>query len=307
VSVSTPTAGTTPTTTRGTIARNTLAGILLAFAAVWSLLSPAPASAAAQDPGYHHMDVPFEFGGNPHTGGYIRCPAGMQALAWGGTVTNGYTWLTAGVTTWNSDGAFVTAHDGFHQGALQASVRCVAADRLRGQTLVTGTTKGAGYTGSQPFIRAATCPSGTVPFGGGGWVTGSSYQDVIDFGSFPNQNGWWIGRVTDLENGKRDLWFSTHCLPRNRLGNVVTVMETVTGPNTRAATNVSVGARCPSGYFAFAGGSWFRLPGDLYPSAGGRIQVSNMAADDRGWFGKGQTTWPNMQLSTRVMCTDRLG
>jgi hypothetical protein len=231
----------------------------------------------------------------------------MQALAWGGTVTNGYTWLTAGVTTWNSDGAFVTAHDGFHQGALQASVRCVAADRLRGQTLVTGTTKGAGHTGSQPFIRAATCPSGTVPFGGGGWVTGSSYQDVIDFGSFPNQNGWWIGRVTDLENGKRDLWFSTHCLPRNRLGNVVTVMETVTGPNTRAATNVSVGARCPSGYFAFAGGSWFRLPGDLYPSAGGRIQVSNMAADDRGWFGKGQTTWPNMQLSTRVMCTDRLG
>jgi len=58
-----------------------------------------------------------------------------------------------------------------------------------------------------------------------------------------------------------ELVTSSHCLPRAKFGRVLTESTTVSGPGSWDASTVNASARCPNGYFAFAGGAYFHQPG----------------------------------------------
>jgi hypothetical protein len=272
-----------------------------------SVLTGTPASAAVGDPGYQHVDVPFTSGGGYYAGSYISCPAGTTALAWGGTTGSTYGILTNGVTTYDGRGAYVTGST-TATGTVLASARCVADSRLAGSTLSTWG-KYDHRTGYHDYVLSAMCPAGTVPYGGGGWLAdrygNPIAQGFSDYGSAPAVDGWTISRNGLM--GENRLWVSTHCLPRAKLGNILTVQETVTGSPNYGLNDIVGGARCPVGYFAFAGGGWFHEIRSATPVFAGYMQINTMSGDDRGWFAKGLTFKANTQLTTMVRCTDRLG
>ena len=58
---------------------------------------------------------------------------------------------------------------------------------------------------------------------------------------------------------------------------------------------------------AFAGGAWYHPTSTFEPRPHGFIRASAMSADGRGWFAAGTAHQPTSQLTTRVLCTDRLG
>jgi hypothetical protein len=282
------------------------AGTVLAVGATMGIVTPA--SAAVDPIGYQHVDVTFGFNGGAYAGNYVSCPAGTSAIASGEAAYGTFSVLTNDVTTFDGYGAYGSGFSGFGDGGVQVSARCVASSRLAGNTVVSGALR-EHRTGWHTYVRTATCPTGTLPYGGGSFVNGvNGYVDLAglyDYASFPSGQQWYVGRAGDL--GNRYLWTSTHCLPRAKLGSVVVRSATTTGANTTNRTNIAAGVRCPDGYFAYSGGAYFHAQGDSWPVWKGYLQVNTMSADERGWYAKGLSFEPNIQLTAVVNCTTRLG
>jgi hypothetical protein len=265
-------------------------------------------TAAYVDPGYRQVDVIFNFNGAGYAGDYISCPQGTKAVSSGSVLSAKYGGLLNGVTTYDGNGAYSTGFSGFGDGALQVTAHCVDAAHLAGAALSYVVTR-THRTGFHSYVKTPTCPTGTVPYGGGGWVDDHGTpvaSGMYNHGSYPTARGWTVAMTGDLTEA-HTMMASTHCLPRSRFGKIVTVTDTVTGPNTGTLTTVQAGARCPAGYFAFAGGAWFHSADSTFPVWRGYLWVSTMAADDQGWYAQGQTFQPGTQLSAVVRCTTRLG
>jgi hypothetical protein len=287
-------------------------GVAAITAAAGSVLSAAPVSAAP--PTYTHVVANFAFQPyHSHASGYVDCPPGKLAIASGAVSADPRASLLAHTTTPAHTGAFASAWGGSNSEAFQVKAQCVDAGKLAGFTNASLTVRD--HTGQihQPYVRKVTCPTGTVAYGGGGTVYNGSVFDqdgLYIYGSKPDGASWSFAGFGTL--GTRSLGVETHCLPRARLGKIVTVEQTVTSPDQTIPGSgtrrpVFVGARCPAGFAAFAGGAWYHPIGSTTPSWDGYLRVSEMSADERGWFAGGDAFKPNTQLTTKVRCTDRLG
>jgi hypothetical protein len=279
----------------------TLTSAALVLAA--AVLSASPSVAA--ESGYSTTSATWMFGSAPGSaGGYISCPAGTKAVSTGATsgLSTGY--LQAGLNTFDGNGGYHTAW-GWDGHSLQATAKCVKASRLSGSTLAGGTIRD-NVGGFRQFVRTVNCPVGTVPYGGGAFMShqGTVTGGLATFASAPQGTGWRYGGAGTVAS---ELNVSSHCLPRAKLGRIRTVSQTVQGPYTSDRTQVSIGARCPAGFFAFAGGATFHKAGTTTPSWNGYLSSSAMSADDRGWFAVGTTFLPATRLTATVSCTDRLG
>ena len=85
----------------------------------------------------------------------------------------------------------------------------------------------------------------------------------------------------------------------------VSVNRSVTSTNSLG--QVFVGARCPAGFSAFAGGAWYHDAGSQAPMRYGNLRASEMTSDDRGWFAGGDVFASGIELTAKVRCNDRLG
>jgi hypothetical protein len=287
--------------------RRVVVGCLLAVVAMVGPLSViVSAPAVAAEPHYQHAVATTYFGGTgSQAGSYVTCPEGTAAVASGASSGQRLGFLQSGLTTFDGRGGYQTAW-GWDWHQFQASAQCVTADRLAGNTLATVTLRD--QTGSwRAYTRRVACPTGTVAYGGGAFTTyrGALTGGLATFGSVPDAGDWTYSGAGTL-NGT-ELVVSSHCLPRAKLGNIVTVISTVRGPDSYADVPVSTAARCPAGYFAFAGGAFYHQRGKSTPEWKGYLTILGMTADDRGWFALGRTFAPGVDLTVRVRCTDRLG
>ena len=276
----------------------------LASLAALVLVFPGPASAGIDPASYQHVDVirdyAREFG---VAGGYISCPAGTKAVASGATASALHDVLTAGLTTFDGNGAFATA-SGDGGGRLQISARCVDAAQVQGSTLATTAVRDHRPTGYFHAGRAS-CPPGTVAYGGGGFFSQPGSQpfggDSV-YASMPDADGTgWFFAAAGLLFPDKEMWISTHCLPRGQFGEIVTYTATDTAPDDPRYVTLSAAARCPSG-FAYAGGAFWHSGGSSTPERSGYLTVSNMTADDRGWFARGLAFVEGAQLTATVQC-----
>jgi hypothetical protein len=279
-----------------------------ALATAGSFATAAPASAAPTYPGYTHMAATAAFPGPASNAGtYVDCPPGKLAIASGSVSGDPTGMLRSGSITTAGTGSFASAQ-GRSGYSVEVRAHCVDAAALAGATTASLTVRNH-IPGWSTQVRKATCPVGTVAFGGGGNMTTNGTYDIdglYTVGTRPEGRSWTYAGAGDM--GTRSLFVEAHCLPRKKLGTIVTVNSTVTGPDIVGGRHrVFGGARCPDGYVAFAGGAWFHKAGTTVPSWDGYLQVNMMAPDDRGWFVVGDTFTPGAQLTTRVRCTTRVG
>jgi hypothetical protein len=288
--------------------RNVRAGLLAtstAVAAVVVLVPASPAAAAIDPASYYHVDQNF----TPPTpgeavGGLVFCPRGMKAVTVDAT---GSLYLTALTTTLDGNGVFVTASSG-----VQASARCVPAAQVQASTVAT-----MAIRDHRPYeyyqAGRATCPLGTIAYGGGGLIRTAAGQPLpagAIYASTPGVYGdqWLFAGVGDLSPG-HELLISTHCLPRSQFGLLVSVTETETAPNptpTLSAPTTWVTARCPAGFYAYTGGAFIHRKGSQTPEFIGYLRDSTMTADDRGWFARAFTFVDDSQLTAVVKCMSRV-
>jgi hypothetical protein len=278
-----------------------IATALTAIAAVGSLVM-APA-ASAGPPSYLHVVESYGFGANQQfSGGYVSCPSGTKAMS-SGAMGSGP--LMAGLTTFDGNGAYATAARGWvADERVQVFAHCVEAGNLTGSTRASVTVRDT-RPGWHYRSRRVSCPTGTLGYGGGSFVntpSGPSQGGLYTYESIPDGNGWRYSGAGYLDGNQ--FIVNTHCLPRARLGNIVTV--TATDSSTPTDYNLLATARCPAGYSAFAGGAWFHGTDSHTPMYVGHLNGSNTAADNRGWTAFGNTYGP-ARLTTKVSCTDRLG
>jgi hypothetical protein len=297
--------------------RNTLGVFAVAAASMASAVSLVPAAsataampAAATYPGYTHVAATSGFGSSYAAGAYVDCPAGKLALASGSAVSDTRGVLLSGSTTTAGTGSFASAQTGGTSGALvEVRSACAPADTLKGFTRASLAVRDH-TTGNKSYRKQATCPGGYVAYGGGANVVNSDgYYDVSGLythGIVPDGRSWTYSGFGNL-NG-RTLLVEAKCLPRTRLGRITTVTRTVTGPDIVGGRHpVSVGARCPDGYVAFAGGAFLHPVESTVSTWDGYLRANLMATDDRGWLAVGDTFKPGTQLTVKVRCTDRLG
>jgi hypothetical protein len=292
-----------------------LARPAIVAALVAATLVPVGPASAAIDPGsYYHVDAiqdyPSPYGA---AGGYIPCPAGMKAVA-SGAASSGLRddGVTAGLTTFDGSGVLVTAFGdaGRH---LQISARCVDAAQVQDSTLATMGIRN--HDGSYDYNGRATCPPGTVAYGGGGYmhqVGGPPFRADFVYASMPDANGtdWFVGALSSASLPDKELSIGTHCLPRSQFGQITTVTATDTAPADAyhyPYATLSTAAHCPTGYAAYAGGAWLHRAGSSTNATIGNLTVSNMTADDTGWFARGWTSTAGVQLTATVQCMTSAG
>ena len=205
--------------------------IAIATIAVATLVAVAPASAAINPASYRLVDVTGYFP-NPYgaTGGYFFCPPYMRAVAWGAT-SSGLrdTGITAGFTDGSSDrGVFVTGTGSGGQ-QLRMTARCVDDAQLQGSTLATAVVSNQSANGNH--YGGASCPPGTVAYGGGHYFpkpNGQASAGYSVYASMPGASGtFWVAGAS----GPSDLVVVTQCLPRSQFGQIVTVTATDTAPD----------------------------------------------------------------------------
>jgi hypothetical protein len=279
----------------------------LASLATLVLVFPAPASAGIDPASYHHVDVNHDFVPDGKAEGLVSCPAGTKAVASGATSSGLLDTLTA-LTTSDRNGAFAMG-EGNAGGHLQISARCVDAAQVQGSTRAETTVRD-----HRPNVHLhsgrVSCPPGTVAYGGGGFfsqpggqpsaVGGNMYASMPD----ADGTGWFFANAGRFLPPDTELLISTHCLPRAEFGQIFTYTATDTGPSEDPGSpypTLSAAARCESGS-AYAGGAWLHRKGSSTPEWAGTLTVSNMTADDRGWFARGYTWEPDMQLTATVQC-----
>ena len=273
----------------------------LASLAALVLVFPGPASAGIDPASYQHVDVTRDYA-NGVAGGFISCPAGTKAVASGATSSAQYDILTAGLTTFDQNGAFATAKNG--SGHLQISARCVDAAQLLGSTLAT--TDVRDHRPDEHFHAGrANCPPGTVAYGGGGFFSQPGSQPFGSnsvYASMPDADGTgWFFAAVGLLFPDKEMRISTHCLPRGQFGEIFTYTATDIAPDGQTYLTLSAAARCESGY-AYAGGAFWHREGSSTPERMGYLTVSNMTADDRGWFARGLAFVKGAQLTVTVQC-----
>jgi hypothetical protein len=290
------------------IAHRLVRPAIVAALAAAILLPVGPASAAIDPASYLHVDVIRAYPPSRMAGGYVSCPAGMKAVASGATSSGLRDVLTSGLTTFDGNGVFATGRSYALPGRLEISARCVTAAQVQGSTLATNLVTEAGYF----HTGRATCPPGTLAYGGGGvfsepgglpgsWPFGSRAV----YASMPDANGtdWVFAAWGSLSPGL-EMWTWTRCLPSGGFGHVLTVTATektpVPVPDPRAT--LFAAARCPTGYHAYAGGAWWHHASSSTPALYGYLSVSNMTADDRGWFARGWTETRGGALTATVQC-----
>lgn len=286
-----------------------LAAALVAAASA-AVLLPAPTAVAETGAEvYSSVRKRFDFVGTLNTGGYVSCPTGTSSVTSGAVIVSrpGEAALSNGQTTWERDGGYATGYAGSGD-AMTLEVLCADSDRLTGSTLVTQTV--FGDSTQRNLLGQASCPTGTVPYGGGSFVSRNGVPDpagLAQFASFPKAHSWTVGQSGVLQD--RPLWVSSHCLPRAQVGSLRTVTESVRAPRLdgRDAVPVYVTATCPPGTFAIAGGAWFHRPGDLAPKARGFLTGSTTGGDGTGWYAEGWARRNATVLTARMRCTDRLG
>jgi hypothetical protein len=272
------------------------------------LVFPGPASAGIDPASYQHVDVIHDYGPNGVAGGFISCPAGTKAVASGATSSGPFDRLTAGFTAFDENGAFATG-GGNGDGRLQISARCVEATQVAGSTLATTAVRDHRPTAFYHSGRAS-CPPGTVAYGGGGFFSqpgGSQpFGSNFVYASMPDADGtgWFVAAGGSLLPDK-EMWISTHCLPRGQFGQIVTVIATDTAPPGDPSfpnyPRLFAAARCPFG-FAYAGGAWLHRVGSATAEWVGYLTVSNMSADNKGWFAAGYTFADGAELTATVQC-----
>ncbi len=282
------------------------AAVAVLTAVMSVLAAAAPASAA--DPNYQQAFANYQFGaGTDYTNvsGYVGCPAGTRVVTTGATSGDRDSMLSGGSTTFDGTRGFHAAW-GHDNRTLQLRATCVASSRLAGSFPTTLTVRDH-RTGWRSYVKSVTCPAGTVAYGGGGneLTGGVPTGRLYTFGSMPSGNGWTYAATGTL--GTSQLAVGAHCVPRAKLGNIVTVSNTATRPDVTGRPQILASARCPSGYFAFAGGAWYHPVGSTTPEWRGYLTTSDIAADERGWFAVGTTWYPGTQLTSVVRCTNRLG
>jgi hypothetical protein len=286
--------------------------VAIAAIAAATLVAAAPASAAINPASYRLVDLTRDYP-SPYgaAGGYFFCPAGMKAVASGAT-SSGLrdTGITAGYTTFDGGGAFVTGYGNFGQ-RLRLTARCVDAAQVQASTLATTVVRNHGnpWDTWNHFGRAA-CPPGTVAYGGGHYFNadGQASAGAFTYASMPDASGWTVG-ASSRTAAAPDMVIAAHCLPRSQFGQILTVTATDTAPDVwpRAPNYpvLSAGAHCPAGYGAYAGGASLHHFGSPTPEPVGYLLVSDMTYDDQGWFARAWTNYPHAQLTTTVQCMTR--
>ena len=188
---------------------------------------------------------------------------------------------------------------------LRVSLRCVRGTRLAGSQQLVSTTKED--PGVDDYQLAVVCPTGTVAYGGGVHVEAGTVVDPQGanvYGLFP-EGRIWRSAVLGFGTLRRDLVASASCLPRTRLGRVVTRDRTIAAEAAGVHGGV---ASCPRHFFAFAGGAWTHQAGSARPMRNnGDLVSSGMTRDDRGWHASAHLVGGADRITVRVRCTTRLG
>lgn len=287
-----------------------LFAVAAAVAAVAVVVLAAPVQAATY-PGYSHVSASYPFGSGYYAGGHVDCPTGQVPVASGAVNSDPAGMLLSGSTTDEGTRSFASGQSAPDQGAvLEVRAQCVPRIALKGRTRASLTLRDHTSGSWRTYSRRATCPAGTVAYGGGGNVVQAtgSYDAVglYTHSTAPEGRSWAYAGTGAL--GGRMLRVETGCVPRARLGRITTVTGTATGPAVVQGRHPLVAsARCPEGYVAFAGGGSLGAAGSDVSSWVGYLRANLMAADDRGWLVVGDTFVPNTQLTVKVRCTDRLG
>jgi hypothetical protein len=286
----------------------------LASLAALVLVFPEPASGGIDPASYQHVNVIHSYI-DGRAGGFILCPAGTKAVASGATAAGQFDRLTTGLTTavedvaFDTNGAFATA-SGAASGHLLISAHCVDAAQVQASTRAT-TTILDHRPPVPPFLYTgrASCPPETVAYGGGGFfrqLGGQPFGIGTVYASMPDADGtgWFFATGGAATPPDTELSVSTHCLPRAQFGQIVTVTATQAAPPDDPGSPVFITARCPFGFSAYAGGAWWHREGSSTPEWLGNLTVSNMTADNRGWFARGwtQAIGADTQLTATVQC-----
>ena len=280
-----------------------------ALAVLLPLVALESASAAIDPTSYHRVDATHPYSSS--NGGHLSCPTGMRAVASGATSSGLHDVLTAGLTTFDGMGVFVTGAGG-GDSHLQASARCVNAAQLQASTLATSRIRDHR---SEPYpaythVGRASCPPGTVVYGGGGFFQkpgGEPSATGAVYASLPGANGSdWFFAATGTLFPDTEMWVGAHCLPRSQFGELTTLGDTDNAPPGPGYHTLYATARCPAGYSAYAGGARLHHGSDSLADWVGYLTVSDMTADDRGWFARAWTFAEGAQLSATVQCMTRV-
>ena len=118
----------------------------------------------------------------------------------------------------------------------------------------------------------------------------------------------WIYAVWDPYTSDPEATVSAHCLARSQFGELATVFATDEAPPDHGgpAPILFASARCPAGFYAYAGGAFLHRPDTATPEWVGYLTASSMTADDRGWYARGWTFAPGAQVSAVVQCMTRI-
>ena len=271
-----------------------------------TLVSTAPAHAEPNYPGYSHAVANFPFA-TPHsnTGGYVDCPSGQLALASGSAVSDIFGALRSGNTTTAGTGSFASAQS--PSGVLEVRSHCVAARVLRGTTRASLTIRDSRPAHWGYYVRQATCPEGTVAYGGGANMTTTGTYDIdglYTYGTKPDGRSWTYAGAGQL--GSRALLIESKCLPRARLGRIITVKESASGQGHPNRPTLVAAPRCPADFVAVAGGAWWHSTENNAPTWAGYLTANQMSSNDAGWVAVGKSFGGAVILTAKVTCTDRL-
>jgi hypothetical protein len=197
---------------------------------------------------------------------------------------------------------------------LLTAVSPASASRLKAGDVKAGTLITSDVPIDDDFGGAAligggyvSCPAGTKIFTGGAYLyrTGLDPQPAAPrrahvTSSTPTEdgNGWYADAVS---RGNTELTLRTvlRCLPGLTTADVVWQSETI----TREDSGGEKTARCPDGYRAISGGTYFSTPGggvepDNAPS---KVMNSTPTADGRGWFGRA-VAFAELDITVAVRC-----
>lgn len=287
--------------------KTTLRSALPALVALTSIATAFPAAAASY-PGYTHLAGTSGFAADGIAANYVACPTGQLAIA-SGAVNSDYTgYISSQSTTTAGNGSFAAGSSGLAGSALQTWTQCVPAATVRGFTRASLTVRDHTTTWAYHH-RQVTCPEGSVAYGGGANVLNPdgtySREGLFTYGTKPDGRGWTYDAGGVLDG--RSLQVESKCLPRTRLGRIFDVSRTVRAPGALTRQRVTVGATCPDGYVAFAGGAFWHAVDSTTPGYFGLLSANVMTSNDRGWFAAGSSFGTEADLTVKVRCTDRLG
>jgi hypothetical protein len=230
-----------------------MTGVVTALLCAFAVAAPAPAAAALPGAAIRSQQSPFNSEPTKTVAAY--CPAGTRVTGGGGSVDRnpGHVVLTRmrPVHTNNLDRFEVVGAEDETGTSLKWTVTAIAicASPVDGMEIVSLTHTGGDSLYNYAFV---TCPTGKLPIGGGGQITGGQGQVQLGYQRDLYSHSTFASGLEDA-NGFDGDWTVTAyavCVPIPPPGSVRTV---ATNSDVDSTNPKTVTATCPPGMSVTAG------------------------------------------------------